>query len=46
MESESSFAGWKSTIRIPGNTVQINPQIHSAGTAAPWNMLFENLRGL
>ena len=31
MESENSFAGWKGTMRILGNTVQINPEIHSAG---------------
>ena len=46
MESENSFPGWKARIRIPGNAVQINPEIHSACAAAPWNMRFGNLRGL
>ena len=46
MESENSFAGWKGTMRILGNTVRINPEIHSAGAAAPWNTLLLNFRGL
>ena len=46
MELENSFAGWKGTIRIPGYTVQINTDIHSAGAAAPWNTLLWNFRGL
>ena len=46
MESENSFAGWKGTMRILGNTVRIIPEIHSAGTAAPRNMISVNLKGL
>ena len=46
MESENSFAGGKGIIRIAGNTVRINPEIHSEGATTPWNMLFGNLRSL
>ena len=46
MESKNSFAGCKGTIKIPRKTVWIDPEIHSTGAAAPWNMLLGNLRGL
>ena len=46
MELEKSFAGWKGTMRILENTVRINPEIHSAGAAAPWNTLLLNFRGI